>query len=221
MDFKLDLYYRAMKKPTHTPSAAEVAPLSLRERTRLAMRAEVSDVAFRLFAEQGFEKTTVDQIASEAGLSRTTLFRYFGTKEEIVLGKLVDIGHEIAKALAARPLSERPWQALRRAFDVVIETIDGDPDQSLPLMRLLGEACALTTRQWEKKQGWQSILVPEISRRLADEGQIAADLHANALVSAVISCFDTAIDVWTASEGRVSLAGLLDQAMSALCELGE
>lgn len=72
------------------------------------MRAEVSEVAFRLFAEQGFDETTVEQIAAEAGLSRTTFFRYFGTKEEVVLGKFGEFGHEIAAALATRPRTSGP-----------------------------------------------------------------------------------------------------------------
>ncbi|MEO8122027.1 MAG: TetR family transcriptional regulator [Rhodoferax sp.] len=210
-----------MKQPPETSTASSAPQLSLRERTRRAMRAEVSEVAFRLFAEQGFDKTTVEQIAAEAGLSRTTFFRYFGTKEEIVLGKLVEVGHEVAAALAARPLDERPWYALRRAFDVIIQVNTGDASQSLALMRLLTDACALMTHQWEKTQGWQSLLVPDISRRLAASVHDADDLRANALVASAISCFDTATAVWTATDGRTSLAELLDQAMGALSALGE
>src|SRR5882757_5963942 len=102
-----------------TSTARGGASSSLRDRTRQAMQAEVSAVAFRLFAEQGFENTTVDQIAAEAGLSRTTFFRYFGTKEDVVLGNLAELGRGISTALAARPAHERVWDSLRRAFDAV------------------------------------------------------------------------------------------------------
>lgn len=186
-----------MAETSRTSSARGTAPTSLRERTRAAMRAEVSEVAFRLFAEQGFDETTVEQIAAEAGLSRTTFFRYFGTKEEVVLGKFGEFGHEIAAALATRPADERPWDALRRAFDVVTHTDPAEPEQSLSLMRLLSDACALTTRQWEKTQGWQSMLVPEISRRLGDSGEPADALRARALVASAIACLDAATDAWT------------------------
>src|SRR5438270_9446652 len=155
-----------MAETSRTPSSGGAARSSLRERTRRTMRAEVSEVAFRLFAEQGFDKTTVDQIAAEAGLSRTTFFRYFGTKEEVVLGRFGEFGWEIAAALAARPEQERPWDSLRRAFDVITRLETDEPGQSLDFMRLLSDACALMTRQWEKTQGWQSMLVPEVSRRL-------------------------------------------------------
>jgi AcrR family transcriptional regulator len=190
---------------------------SLRERTRAAMRAEVSDVAFRLFDEQGYDNTTVEQIAAEAGLSRTTFFRYFGTKEEVVLGKLGEVGHQIAAALTARPAHERPWDSLRRAFDVITQTDPDQPEQSLNFVRLLNDACALMTHQWQKTQGWQSILVPEISHRLGNDP--ASELRARALAASAIACLNAAIDTWTISDGTTPLSALLDQAMSTLSEL--
>jgi AcrR family transcriptional regulator len=180
------------------------------------MRAEVSEVAFRLFAAQGFDNTTVDQIAAEAGLSRTTFFRYFGTKEEVVLGKMGEVGHEVATALTARPERERPWDALRHAFDVVTRVEADEPEQALNLMRLLNDACALMTHQWEKTQGWHSMLIPEITRRLDND---ANDLRARALVASAIACLTAATDTWTASNGTTPLSVLLDQAMGELSEL--
>ncbi|MET8981442.1 TetR family transcriptional regulator [Streptomyces sp. NPDC004539] len=214
-----------MAKSSGTSSTATTKPAppgrsSLRERTRAAMRAEVSEVAFRLFAEQGFENTTVEQIAAEAGLSRATFFRYFGTKEEVVLGRIVEFGREIAAALAARPGNEGPWEALRRAFDVVTRPETGDPGPSVETMRLLSDACALMTRQWEKTQGWQSMLAPEISRRLGGPNP-TTDLRAHALVAAAISCLDAATDAWTASGGTADLSALADQAMGVLREPGD
>ena len=208
-----------MAETSRTSPARGGAPTSLRERTRAAMRAEVSEVAFRLFAERGFDNTTVEQIAAEAGLSRTTFFRYFGTKEELVLGKMCEIGHEIAAALAARPERERPWDSLRRAFDLITQIDADQPGQSLSFMRLLNDACALMTRQWEKTQGWQSMMVPEISRRLGDGPRPNADLRARALVASAIDCLDAAADAWTASDGTTPLSVLLDQAMGSLSEL--
>ncbi len=181
------------------------------------MRAEVSEIAFRLFAEQGFDNTTVEQIAAEAGLSRTTFFRYFGTKEELVLGKMNEFGHEVAAALAARPESERPWEALRRAFDLISEPQSDNPQPLTNWMQLFSDACALTTRQWEKTQGWQSILAPEISRRLGGHTNPLSDLRAQVLVASAISCLDAAADAWMA-DGKTPLPVLLDQAMSTLGE---
>jgi AcrR family transcriptional regulator len=62
----------------------------------------------RLFLEQRFDKTTVDQIAAEAGLSRTSLHRYFATKEDVLLGDLEERGTQVLEALVARPAGGPP-----------------------------------------------------------------------------------------------------------------
>lgn len=209
---------KAISESSRAQSAS--ATPSLRERTRLAMRLEVSKVAFRLFAEQGFDKTTVDQIASVAGLSRTTFFRYFGTKEEIVLEKIGELGREVAAALAARPEDEQPWCALRRSFDLVTQVQGGDARESLSFVRLLNDACALMTRQWETTHGWQSMLVPIVSRRLHGSASKENALRAHALVASAVACLGAATDAWSAGDASSSLAELLDQAMGVLHESG-
>src|ERR1019366_4179776 len=108
---------------TTTPPSATApvaAPPTLRNRATRAVRAEIAAVAVRLFLEQGFDKTTVDQIAAEAGLSRASFFRYFGSKEDVLLGHLEELGHKVADALAARPAHEPAWQAPRRSFDLLL-----------------------------------------------------------------------------------------------------
>lgn len=186
---------------------------SLRSRTRDAMRAEVSEVAFRMFAEQGFHATTVDQIATTAGLSRTTFFRYFGTKEELVLEKVNEVGRDVALALAARPAEEEPWEALRRSFDVIAGS--GDTVPQLDTIRLLTDACLLMTKSWDKAHGWQAMLTPYLSVRL-DSPDPAVDLRARVLTAAGMACLDAATEAWIACEGSVPLATLLDEAMDAV-----
>ncbi|UGT67744.1 TetR/AcrR family transcriptional regulator [Nocardia gipuzkoensis] len=96
---------------------------------------------------------TVEQIAAEAGLSRTAFFRYFGSKEELVLGKMGEFGHEIVTALAARPGDEGHWEALRRSFDVITEPDAREPRSFLDLMRLLDDACAVMTVSGRRPPG--------------------------------------------------------------------
>ncbi|MER5836751.1 helix-turn-helix domain-containing protein [Streptomyces sp. NPDC002130] len=120
---------------------------------RATIRAEVTEVALRLFIEQGFERTTVDQIAAEAGLSRASLFRHFGTKEDIVLVDLEEIGRQIADALAARPDEERPWEALPRAFDVMTRMNEAAPERTLSYLRMLQDTPSLRARHYEKQLG--------------------------------------------------------------------
>ncbi|WP_262060075.1 TetR/AcrR family transcriptional regulator [Streptomyces sp. STR69] len=193
-------------------------PPGLRERMRATVRAEVTEVALRLFTEQGFGRTTADQIAAEAGLSRATLFRYFGTKEDIVLAGLEGDAQQVTEALAARPDEERPWVALRRAFDVLVRVNEEAPEQTLSFLRLLQETPSLRARHFEKQLQWQEQMVPEIARRLEASPGWPEDPRPTALVAAALACLDAAARGWVACEGTVSLAVLLDRAMGALTE---
>jgi AcrR family transcriptional regulator len=185
---------------------------------RAAVREEVIAVAQRLFSEQGFDRTTVDQIAAETGLSRASLFRYFGTKEDIVLSGLQDVGRHIAAELAARPDDERPWEALRRAFDVTVRWTEERPEQALSSQRMFKETPSLRARSFEKRLAWQELMVPDIARRLtADRGR-PEEVRPAALVAAALACLDTALTRWVACEGAVPMAELLDRAMGAITE---
>ena len=180
------------------------------------MRAEVGAVACRLFAERGFDNTTVDQIAAEAGLSRTSVFRYFGTKEDIALVSMETWGEQIATRLAGRPEGELPWRALRRCFDVMVEVRDQSPDSELPYWRMLCETPDLKSRQWERQLSWQEALVPEIARRLPPGAPGVVDFKARVLVSSALVCLGTATDAWLACGGDTPMSDLLDCAMSTL-----
>lgn len=198
----------------HTPPKRP----GLRERMRATVRAEVTEVALRLFTVQGFDRTTADQIAAEAGLSRATLFRYFRTKEDIVLGGLEGDGQQVTEALAARPDEEQPWVALRRAFDVLVRVNEEAPEQTLSFLRMLQQTPSLRARHFEKQLQWQEQMVPEIARRLAASPGRPEDPRPTALVAAALACLDAAARAWVACEGTVSLADLLDRAMGALTE---
>jgi AcrR family transcriptional regulator len=169
----------------------------------------------RLFLEQGFEKTTVEQIAAAAGLSRTSFFRYFGSKEDVVLGHLEELGQRVLDALTARPAAEPAWQALRHAFDLLIVTGSALPEQGLAMHQMLHDTPSLRARQLGRQLGWQDLLAPEVARRLGAPGA-APDPRPRALVAAALGCLNAAVDVWTAADGAVSLPDLLDQAMGAL-----
>ncbi len=66
-------------------TSAEAAPVGLRERKKIRTRAAIRDNAMRLFEQQGYAATTVDQIAAAADVSPSTFFRYFPNKEAVVL----------------------------------------------------------------------------------------------------------------------------------------
>ena len=191
-----------------------VAP-TLWERQRAAARDEITRVALDLFLSQGFDGTTIDQIVTRVGISRRSFFRYFGTKEDIVLGDLVARGAVIADAVAVRPAGEGPWEALRAGLQSSAETTMPDVESGLALGRMLLETPSLRARLLEKRLRWQEMLVPLITARLEDEhGE--ARLRASAIVASALACLDAASEAWVESDGAMDLAVLYDEAVTAV-----
>jgi AcrR family transcriptional regulator len=185
-----------------------------RDIARAAVRAELAQVAFELFRRQGFDKVTLDDLAAAAGVSRSTFLRYFGTKEDAVLGAFEGHDRRVADALRARPADEDEWTALRGAMDTVVERYREDPDGALATTRLVRETPALCARHLEKQHSWRPALAEALAERAGTEGR--PTLRQTVRAAAAIDCLSVALDHWTASEGRLDLVTLLDEAFAAL-----
>lgn len=187
--------------------------MSVWDRQRTAVRAEITAAARALFVERGFEATTVDQIVAAVGISRRSFFRYFGSKEDVLLGDLAARGDAVARALSQRPEEEDPWDALGNAMLAAQPETFNDPKADLAVGRMMHETPSLRARLFEKRQHWRDALVPLVARRI---GGPSAEFTASAIVSAVLSCVDTASDAWIASDGEADMAELYDRAVAAI-----
>lgn len=99
--------------------SADETALGLRERKKQRTRAALVDVAGRLCAEQGYEKTTVDQIAAAADVSPRTFSRYFPNKEAVIGALMEETAEYVAEALARQPRDITEHEALVRAHTEV------------------------------------------------------------------------------------------------------
>ena len=169
------------------------------ERTRRRVREEIVDVALALFLDQGFEETTVDQVVAAVGISRRSFFRYFGTKEDIVLGDLAEQGPVILEALRRRPDDEPVWEALRHAFAVLATRTT--PERGLAIARLVTTSPGLRAAHLEKHLRWQEQLAPEVERRVADSDD-PPGLRGQAIVGTTLACIDAATTVWLEQDGK-------------------
>src|ERR1700691_5606418 len=99
---------------TETLSPAPGEPSGLRERKKARTRASIRSEALRLFREQGYHATTVEQIAAAAEVSPSTFFRYFPTKEDVVLQD--DMDTRMLQAFIRQPPELAPIAAVRAAM---------------------------------------------------------------------------------------------------------
>jgi len=171
-------------------------------------------VAFELFRREGFEKVTLDDLATAAGVSRSTFLRYFGTKEDAVLGAFEGQDLRVADALRARPADEDDWTALRHALDAVVGRYHEDPDGALATTRLVYDTPSLCARHREKQYNWRPALAQALADRAGTEGP--PTLTQSARAGAALNCLNLAVEHWAASEGRLDLVALLDEAFAAL-----
>jgi AcrR family transcriptional regulator len=88
----------------------------LRELKRRRMHEAISTAAIRLFLQRGFDEVSVAEVAQAAEVSKPTLFKYFATKEDLVLHRIADHQGEAARTVRQRPQGETPLDALRRHF---------------------------------------------------------------------------------------------------------
>jgi AcrR family transcriptional regulator len=201
-----------------------IGEMTLRDHARGAVRDEVMKQAWLLFSEQGFEATTVDQIAEAAGMSRRTFFRYFAGKDELVLERLVAAGDQIADALRERPSDEPAWPALRAAFDDIVATQERHAERSRALQLMLRDEPAVRASVLERRRRWQDLLAPLVALRLpgSDEGPgrggNGPDVRAAAVSASALACLDAAQETWADHPGA-RLATLLDEAMGAVSPL--
>lgn len=190
--------------------------LGLRERTRRAVQADLFAVAIDLFLEQGFEPTTVEQIAQAAGMSRRSFFRYFATKDEVLAHALSAVGAEIAAHVGSRPADEPAWDCLCQGFLRLVEQMNADP-RSLPLTRMMLTSPALHASHQSKHISWQTAIAGALNARLdprltEDDRQV----QAQALAGAALACLTAAQATWVSTDGRRPLDELLRLAMSAV-----
>ena len=99
-------------------------PTGLRARKRERTRDAIGDAAVSLFLEHGFDRVSVNDIAAAAEVSKPTLFRYFPTKEDLVLHRFADHQGEAARVVRHRGPDAEPLDALRRHLRAGLDRYD-------------------------------------------------------------------------------------------------
>jgi AcrR family transcriptional regulator len=186
-------------------------PVGLRERKKAKTRAAIRQHAMRLFQHQGYEATTVEQIAEAAEVSPSTFFRYFPTKEAVVLTD--DYDPLIVAAFKALPAGMSSIAALRAAFRQVLADLTAEQvaqeRQRLALIRSAPELRAAMLDQL-------TLTIRELAELVAERvGRQPEELAVRTLVGAVIGVA-LAVMFTAAEDPTADLFALLDQAMAHL-----
>jgi AcrR family transcriptional regulator len=203
-----------MTRPRSAAANQESPPAppagGLRELKRRRTRATIQREALRLFGEQGYDRTTCEQIAAAAEVSPATLYRYFPTKEDLVLQD--DYDDLLVLLIANRPPGETPVRAVRRSLVTALSAFpDADMAAVRERLRLVLSVPALRARRADQSRTTEAVLAPHVAGRL---GADPDDLEIKAVTAAIVAAIVTALEHWAAQDG--SLTDHIDRALAAL-----
>jgi len=192
-------------------ASTDQARPSLRERKKAQTRAAIQTHALRLFREQGYDATTIEQIIEAANVSETTFFRYFPTKEDVVLQD--DFDPLIIGAYQAQPNDLPPVPAVRAAFAALFAHMSDEQQaeqrERVALVLSVPRLRAAMLDQFAKAMQLLADAMAERSGRRPDDFTVRT--VAGAVVGAMMAVLAAMAD-----DPDADLASLIDQAIAHL-----
>jgi AcrR family transcriptional regulator len=199
------------KRPDKAEPGNAARPASLRDRKRARIKRMLQAEALRLFAEKGYEGTTVEDIADAAAISPRTFFRYFPSKEDVVVWDEQDL--LTPEFWDPRPADEPVAESVRAFFRQALKGLhDQDRDRQLARLRLIFTVPEIRARYWSDQAGNPSV----ISSWLAGRNIPPDDLQVRVVFLAIMYAAAVALDRWQAGGGRGDILALFDEAVDAL-----
>ncbi|HWY00415.1 MAG TPA: TetR family transcriptional regulator [Mycobacterium sp.] len=169
---------------------ATEAPLGLRERKKIKTRQAIRRAAFRLIDGNGYAATTVEQIAEAAEVSPSTFFRYFPSKESLLLAD--DLDPLILAAFEAQPPDLSLIQAFRRSYEAVMAHLPSDQlEFENTRQRLMFSIPELKAAMYDEYYRTVNVMAEAISRRI---GRPASDFEVRVFVGALTGAMMAAYD---------------------------
>ena len=184
---------------------------SLRERKKQKTREAIQREATRLFQKQGYEETTIEQIAAAVEISPSTFFNYFRSKEDVALYDAYD--PMIVTLFQSRPSDEPLSKSVRAVLEELTGILESDREIILARSKLLLETPDLRARLWSEVERAQVFLGAMLAQRAGrDEDDFDFRVVAIALVAAMME----AVTEWVRQDGRVRVGELMKRALDAI-----
>jgi AcrR family transcriptional regulator len=193
-------------------SPADRPQLGLRERKKIKTREAIRSATYALIKEQGYDATTIEQIAERAEVSPSTVFRYFPTKEDIVLTDEYD--PLMAEALRTRPDDESWMDSLRHVMHKALDaTVEEDPEAIRMRTHLGVQVPAVRSRMFESMSETGRLLRGVIGERFGmDPEGLEVRVYAMSLIGGLmeVSMY------WAEKDFEGDLRDLMDRALDVL-----
>jgi AcrR family transcriptional regulator len=186
-----------------------VSPTGLRERKKLKTKEAIQREALRLFQEQGYEGTTIEQIAAAAEISPSTFFNYFPTKEDLVLFDRYDPIFE--SFMLALPPDEPLSRSIEHALTMFAGAVEADRLTILVRARLGLEVPEVRARFWGELEKAQNLFAGIIAKRT---GRDAMDFEIRVLAMVLVTASFEASVEWIRRGGEGDLFALVSRSLA-------
>ncbi|GGO95055.1 TetR family transcriptional regulator [Wenjunlia tyrosinilytica] len=188
---------------------------------RHRVRQDLATAAMELFATRGYEATTVDEIATAAGVARRTFFRHFKSKEEAIFPDHEDTLDRCAQILSSADPREHPLDTVCRGIKEVLRMYAESPAVSVERYRLTREVPALREREIASVARYQRLFTsyllghfPEAAHHNGDDDPLLAEVAATAVVAA----HNHVLRRWLRAGGKGDVEAQLDHAFEVIRE---
>jgi len=192
-------------------------PAGLRERKKAESRLAIVNAALRLFHKRGYGNVTIDEIADLANVSRRSFFRYFPTKEDVVLERRRSQLEAFRQALTSAPRSVSSTAIIRSAFALVADDYRRNKARILSERALFLSARELRVRDLEIDREFEAAMVDAVVQR---SGSRASELRAaRFFAAAVMGVVRVVVDEWAAGGGVADIVDLGAPALDTISAL--
>jgi AcrR family transcriptional regulator len=195
-------------QPATATQCPQPRPAGLRERKKLRAREQLMEAAFKLFERRGFDGTTIDDVVNSVEMSRRTFFRYFKSKEDVLLAWYDHTDDEMRRALEARPPAEEPFLAMRRALTDVVARYEVNCGRMIALDCLIMATPCVRARKQAMHAEWAEKMAAALAKRLGVD--IDKDIRPRLVANVALSILSTAVETWRANGARESLSRIID-----------
>ncbi len=186
-------------------------PVGLRERKKQKTREAIQRAALRLFLKQGYDETTIEQIAAAVEISPSTFFNYFPTKEEVVM---LDVYDPLTISMfLERPKDELLSVTFGRVLGGLAGILQRDRELILARGRLMLQVPALRARIWDEMERTQDFLIAFLAERA---GRDRDDFELRVTARIVVSALYEASLQWMRRDGRDDLVQLISRALDVI-----
>jgi AcrR family transcriptional regulator len=169
-------------------------PEGLRERKKQRTREQIVEAAMRLFAERGYQATTIADIATAADVAPRTFFSYFPSKEAVVFHNIDRDLDALATTLRDRPAGETAFDALRRWIDAMFDEWSAEEDEALLRKRLCREDEGLANFEGGTMARINELLVEAIADDLGEPPDALRPRLVAAAAMAALTSLDGSFD---------------------------